>query len=342
MNDNEKLIEEAAKAICEAQIEESTYGDLARAALAVFEKAHTPTDTNGYQSVGTPHTPNDDEREAMRRIIAQGSYSMTPESLPYENVAYRLVEAGFGFRRSEVLEPSGYRATLIREAREHADHYRRFDDTESLVSTLVEIANALASEPQGEPSDAPTQTAPALEVEGDAPNRATPTNDEREALATALHQGQPNGVGLDGYGVSKEDARILAEVALAAGFRRSVVPEPSDEEFRLIETAGSFREQVSDSASPGSMVDLWLRTAAALEARVKTSPAGEPSDAQEAEIAARVLEGVAADFAKPDGLGLTSDALWWWSWFAEMLGDKATILRTEAAALRAAGVGGAR
>lgn len=48
---------------------------------------------------GQAHTPTDDEREAMRRIIAQGSYSMTPESLPYEDVAYRLQEAGFGFRR---------------------------------------------------------------------------------------------------------------------------------------------------------------------------------------------------------------------------------------------------
>ncbi|WP_315106281.1 hypothetical protein [uncultured Microbacterium sp.] len=39
-------------------------------------------------------------------------------------------------------------SSLIREARDHADHYRRYDDTESLVSTLVEMANALDAEPQ--------------------------------------------------------------------------------------------------------------------------------------------------------------------------------------------------
>ncbi len=50
--------------------------------------------------------------------------------------------------------PTGYRAILIQKAREHADDYRRYDDTEGLVGTLVAMANMLASlpEPQGEPS----------------------------------------------------------------------------------------------------------------------------------------------------------------------------------------------
>ena len=63
---------------------------------------------------------------------------------------------------------------------------------------------------------------------------------------------------------------------------------------------------------------------------------GEPTDAQESEIAASALDRIAAEFAKTEGLGLTSDALWWWAWFGESLGDKASMLRAEAAALRAA------
>lgn len=42
-------------------------------------------------------------------------------------------------------QPSGYRAILIQEAREHANEYRRYDDTERLVGTLVEMANMLAT-----------------------------------------------------------------------------------------------------------------------------------------------------------------------------------------------------
>lgn len=41
---------------------------------------------------------------------------------------------------------SGYRESLIREAREHAEHYRRYDDTDALVNTLVEVANMLAAD----------------------------------------------------------------------------------------------------------------------------------------------------------------------------------------------------
>ena len=100
----------------------------------------------------------------------------------------------------------------------------------------------------------------------------TPTDDEREAQANRY---------VAGRGDSQTRRDFLA--GWDAALRRSEVPEPSAEEFRLIETAGSFREQVGDSASPGSLVDLWLRTAAALEARVGTKspePQGEPSDAQ--------------------------------------------------------------
>lgn len=79
MTDNEKLIEEAAKAIfaeeqCDrhqkrdtesvtenwetrlADADQDEYRSFARAALAVFEKAHTPTDTRecGFMGCGSP------------------------------------------------------------------------------------------------------------------------------------------------------------------------------------------------------------------------------------------------------------------------------------------------
>lgn len=50
--------------------------------------------------------PSDDEREVMRRIIAEGSYSRSRDDLPYQDVADRLVAAGFGTRRTEVPETS--------------------------------------------------------------------------------------------------------------------------------------------------------------------------------------------------------------------------------------------
>lgn len=167
------------------------------------------------------------------------------------------------------------------------------------------------------PTDAPTQAAPALEVEGDAPSRATPTDDELEALSTLIAKIRegfyPEGLGA----VSNDD---LAHAILAAGFRRSVVPEPSAEPTK------NTRYRWAGGKPPS-------------EDRKRQ---GEPSDAQEAEIAARALDGIAAEFAKTEGLGLTSDASFWWSWFAETLSDKASMLRVEAAALRAAGVGGAQ
>ncbi|UGS27595.1 hypothetical protein K8F61_05245 [Microbacterium resistens] len=92
----------------------------------------------------------------LRKVYAALVYPAGPLSMPKAQDAVNAMQnAGILFRERTVQgEPSGYRATLIREARELADHYRRYDDTETLVSTLVEMANALAAEPQGEPSDA--------------------------------------------------------------------------------------------------------------------------------------------------------------------------------------------
>lgn len=106
MTDNEKLIEEAAKAIYEAQVEESTCGDLARAALAVFEKAHTPTDDErGALARAQWDTPVNvitwDELTEMAES-GDGDYRETRD--------YALAAAGrgiaAGFRRSVVPEAS--------------------------------------------------------------------------------------------------------------------------------------------------------------------------------------------------------------------------------------------
>ncbi|WP_431863005.1 hypothetical protein [Microbacterium algeriense] len=107
---NEKLIEEAAKAIYEARVEESTCGDLARAALAVFEKAHTPTDDE-----------REDEHQAQMiafetaKLEARNSMRHDPhvwhEALEdaLDKVLPAVWHAAAGFRRSEVPEPSAHR-----------------------------------------------------------------------------------------------------------------------------------------------------------------------------------------------------------------------------------------
>lgn len=157
MNDNEKLIEEARDRVAKladavpptqrvrilaGEVEDERTSLIIRLAdaLEAAEKAHTPTD---------------DERDEVRTAIdyLDELIEIFSHRVDVQHVLRWVIEK---LRRPVHPEPSGYRATLVHEAREHADHYRRFDDTESLVSTLVEMANALAasSEPLGEPSDA--------------------------------------------------------------------------------------------------------------------------------------------------------------------------------------------
>lgn len=91
MTDNEKLILDAAITIREADGALS-HGEAmlyASAALAVFEKAHTPTD---------------DERELSERLVSRH----LPLSAPSDtaaNIVRHLTEVGL-FRNSEVPEPS--------------------------------------------------------------------------------------------------------------------------------------------------------------------------------------------------------------------------------------------
>jgi hypothetical protein len=134
-----KLIEEAAKAIYVERWgsgagwergSRKPYRKQARAALAVFEKAHTPTD---------------DEREALLRAMRAGwakrqewwTTTEAPADAPTndEFLADAILTAGF--RRSEVPEPSACASCLGmcgggRHCCENCEH----------------------AEPQGEPSDA--------------------------------------------------------------------------------------------------------------------------------------------------------------------------------------------
>lgn len=105
MSGNEKLIEEAAKAIFEVNNRQdmtqwprssyqAVYRERARAALAVFEKAHTPTD---------------DEREALAKLLDEidSEWLMGEARPPYPSeMAHELILRGVGFRRSEVPKPS--------------------------------------------------------------------------------------------------------------------------------------------------------------------------------------------------------------------------------------------
>lgn len=91
MNDNEKLIEEAAKAIMEAShgegewefrelIEEELYLRRARAALAVFEKAHTPTDDERVWADYRDAAPENNTPDQRRAFFAALRRHVTTES----------------------------------------------------------------------------------------------------------------------------------------------------------------------------------------------------------------------------------------------------------------------
>jgi len=142
---NEKLIEDTAKAIYEAQVEEATCGDLARAALAVFEKAHTPKVIERHDLVMPIYEdePTDDEVNAV--ALAYWGPSVT-----YDRERLRAALAGF--RRSEVPEPSD-------PARITIEH----EGGNTVTGTLDEVLNHghlkpgwryRRAEPQGEASDA--------------------------------------------------------------------------------------------------------------------------------------------------------------------------------------------
>lgn len=177
MTDNEKLIEEAARAILASEgigpEEDGTYwGEAtwpnavkdARTAFAVFERAHTPTD---------------DEREALERVLLT-SFDYADIDPSVRELSDAILAAGF--RRSVVPEPSA-EVDELREQIEklEADLGQQIDRTEELHNIADRLSWAIApmsevgehssandpwenaieyaesrvwAEPQGEPSDA--------------------------------------------------------------------------------------------------------------------------------------------------------------------------------------------
>lgn len=129
MSDNEKLIEDALIDVATSYGDETgTLIPLDRARdamLAVFEKAHTPTD---------------DEREALLAALHAKGFSGNGEEIGWDEVVIMVDEVpdivfGVGFRRTEVPEPKCEHGTSLTELCEHVER----------------LVNA---EPQGEPSDA--------------------------------------------------------------------------------------------------------------------------------------------------------------------------------------------
>jgi len=162
---NEKLIEEAAKAIVEVEYPDIAWGLLnekrkefrrrqARATLAVFEKAHTPADDfpHGHPELDAP---TDDEREALVAAYLEehGHHADARHGF--------LVGLATGFRRSAVPEPSAGEDEFTpgecdgsgkcpAEMHVHGCYMpHRADQCDS-----PDEYGHLPAEPQGEPSDA--------------------------------------------------------------------------------------------------------------------------------------------------------------------------------------------
>lgn len=110
----------------------------------------TPTDTNGYQSVGTPHTPTDDEREAAQdsERLRQLAESLAMDTGQGE-VAARLNAIADRIDRMVPI------ADLEAAWRVGARHASRAD--------AAEKALAERSESQGEPSDAQVLAEPSAQ-----------------------------------------------------------------------------------------------------------------------------------------------------------------------------------
>lgn len=140
MIDRDALIEGAAKAICKAHVEESTYGDFAAAALAVFEKAHTPTD---------------DEREDMIAFLLRDhNFEESPWGRTYTDA-----EIANALRHSVVPEPQSEPSNrvIVMCARCGLFPVVGGDEINSDIVVCDRCAFAEGRESaQGEPSDATT------------------------------------------------------------------------------------------------------------------------------------------------------------------------------------------
>ena len=276
--------------------------------------------------VAEAHTPTDDEREALIALgLASYSKIMSdgyPSGVMRTNEEAADLVLAAGFRRSEVPEPSATGPAFIalmppspETSKRWYSMYCRACGIEEMMAETEDDPRLVArrdahnrerhAEPQGEPSDAEVDAA------------ADAMRERMEAIQAYAGDIWP--------GMARVALRAAREVRAGAA---SEVPEPSAEERDLIDTANQMRRQTSSGIKPGSLIGLWLRTASALEARIKrpSEPQGEPSDAQ--------VEAAAQAMFEPDGPG--GDYTW-----AEMVVEdpsRADIWREDARkVLRAAG-----
>ncbi|UJD20746.1 hypothetical protein SEA_ALUMINUMJESUS_9 [Microbacterium phage AluminumJesus] len=176
MNDNEKLIEEAAEAMRRAHAENgfvTLFTDWARVALAVFEKAHTPPDA---------------EREALASFVtnrlADNGYAVPRPEVWLALSNWEALNAPL--RRSEVPEQSA--ETVHRGTFGHVwpcplfyvGNWRRVDSGHEPVRECTNTAACGSPEQQDEPSDAQVN----LAVEALA--AAWTPEDPRTAVRAAL------------------------------------------------------------------------------------------------------------------------------------------------------------
>lgn len=198
---DEKLIEEAASAIHSVAESGASWLDArmadkaqhraeARAAFAVFEKAHTPTD---------------DERELSERLVARH----LPLSAPSDtaaNIVRHLLEVGL-LRRSEVSEPRD------RDPRQRAEY---------LAASKADAAMAdwrPPPEPQGEPSDCAATPADWLDHAECYPCKLPKGHSgdhETDTMTWAEPQGEPSEVEFpfthDGVKIEQDDGGLWITV----------------------------------------------------------------------------------------------------------------------------------
>lgn len=153
MTDNEKLIEEAATAIEHTPWRLGTPPrmhsvDRTRAALAVFEKAHTPTDDDDILDVIADRL-GEHSQARNHEIADSGEYeTFLNGPVNVEALAEWLVPTMLRLRRSEAPEPSG--------PWDSATACFGHCDKEGWYSECVsKRADAEVAEPPGEPSDPP-------------------------------------------------------------------------------------------------------------------------------------------------------------------------------------------
>lgn len=252
---NEKLIEEAAKAIQALDFpdhgigwDESTeyYRESARAALAVFEKAHTPTD---------------DEREALR--VA------SPVTWGWD----ACIVCG-----SRDVTDRGMVVMVSKADGAYVGRVAWCDGSQECRDDLRQAGASMLTEDQAEAIDAALRHSPA------------PAEDEQEAFerfVNSFNGGEAGGIDLvrsilgdTGWAMrGGNDVRAVFDKAVAAlaahGFRHPEVPEPSAEcpkcGVRVADQTPSTFYTHHDETCGGALEE----------------PQGEPSDAPTVQLMAR-------------------------------------------------------